>query len=65
MNDLTRISVPLARDEAQIIIELARKEFRHPREQARFLIYEALRARGAIAERIHNPPQPQTGGERA
>jgi hypothetical protein len=66
--NLTRINVPLARDEAQMIIELARKEFRHPREQARLLIYEALCARGivddATKERIHNPPPPTAGGER-
>jgi len=47
---LTRINVPLARDEAQIIVDLARQEFRHPREQARLLIYEALRARGLLPE---------------
>jgi len=48
--NLTRINVPLARDEAQMILELARKEFRHPREQARLLVCEALRARGLLTD---------------
>ena len=62
-SSFTRIIVPLARDEAQIILELALKEFRHPREQARLLLCEALRARGLLP--IAQPAEPTTQADAA
>lgn len=64
-SNLTRISIPLARDEARLIIELARKEFRHPREQARLLICEALRARGIVANAQTDAPRDAEGVKHA
>ena len=42
MTQFTRITVPLGRDEFNALRENADKEYRHPREQARYLLRVAL-----------------------
>lgn len=44
----TRITVPLSHEEAQAIIKMAETQYRHPREQARFLLREALICHGLL-----------------
>lgn len=40
--DTIRISFPLTTPQAKTLIDLAEREFRHPREQARYLLLKAL-----------------------
>ncbi|MBX2997779.1 MAG: hypothetical protein KF893_04660 [Caldilineaceae bacterium] len=42
MDQFTRITVPLAKDEFDALREKASKDYRHPREQARYLLRAAL-----------------------
>lgn len=42
MNDYTRITVPLSRKEFEALRDTARNEYRHPREQARYLLRSIL-----------------------
>jgi hypothetical protein len=42
MNEFTRITVPLSRDEFFALRAAAGKEYRHPREQARWLLRQVL-----------------------
>lgn len=42
MTHFTRITVPLGKDEFQALRENADREYRHPREQARYLLRLAL-----------------------
>lgn len=37
-----RITVPLSDDELHSLLEVAKREFRHPRDQARWLLRQAL-----------------------
>lgn len=60
------LKILLRADERDALMELSRLERRDPRAQAAMLIRRALERRGLLErrERIHNPPPPQTGGER-
>lgn len=42
MNDFTRITVPLSRDEFLALRDAAGMEYRHPREHARWMLRQAL-----------------------
>ena len=42
MNEFTRITVPLSRSEFVALRDMAGSEYRHPREQARYLLRAAL-----------------------
>lgn len=42
MTTVTRINIPLSADELQSLLEVAKREFRHPRDQARWLLRQAL-----------------------
>lgn len=42
MTHYTRITVPLGKDEFQALRESSDREYRHPREQARYLLRLAL-----------------------
>ena len=42
MTRFTRIIVPLGKDEFQALRELSAREYRHPRDQARYLLRQAL-----------------------
>jgi hypothetical protein len=42
MNNFTRITVPLSKDEFFALREAASKNYRHPREQARWLLRQVL-----------------------
>ena len=44
-----RINVPLSAEESHALIQLAEKEHRHPREQARLIIWRELKRRGMLA----------------
>lgn len=48
--DTIRITVNLSATEAQALITLAKKQCRHPREQARFEILEGLKKQLALFE---------------
>jgi hypothetical protein len=43
-----RITIPLTEDTGDALRLLASREYRDPRNQARLLLVEALRARGAL-----------------
>ena len=45
------IYIPLTADEAHALVAMAQAECRHPRDQMRYLLREAARARGLL------PPQ--------
>lgn len=59
MRDYTRITVALSKDEFTALRETAAKEYRHPREQARWLLRQVL----GIAE--HPVTETQNGIGRA
>jgi len=60
MNEtLTRINVPLSDEEAQAIIKMAEAQYRHPREQARYLLREALIHHGLL--NAANAPSKENG----
>lgn len=42
MMEYTRITVPLSQDEFEALRNLAFRDYRHPREQARFLLRHIL-----------------------
>lgn len=42
LNQHTRITVPLSRDEFEALRDNAIKEYRHPRDHARFLLRQVL-----------------------
>ena len=42
MSEFTRITVPLSKDEFVALRDKAMSEYRHPREQARYLLRAAL-----------------------
>jgi hypothetical protein len=42
MNEYTRITVPLSKDEFAALRDTAGNEYRHPRDHARYLLREAL-----------------------
>lgn len=48
---MQRIFVPLTADEAKALLTMSQADCRHPREQMRYLLREAARARGLL------PPQ--------
>ncbi len=60
-----RINVPLDSRELRALIHMAQAECRHPREQARYLLREALREHGSLpadtqqSEGAHHEPEPQ------
>ncbi len=47
---IERINVPLSADESHALIQLAEKEHRHPREQARLIIWKELKRRGFLPQ---------------
>ncbi len=47
---MPRLTLIISISERDALFRLARQEFRHPREQARMLLREALRARGLIPD---------------
>lgn len=47
----TRITVPLSREELNALRDAADREYRHPRDQARYLVRQAL---GLTSEEKHN-----------
>ena len=55
---IERINVPLSADEAHALIQLAETEHRHPREQARLIIWKELNRRGLLA----NEPKREAKG---
>ena len=42
MNEVTRITIPVSPDEVAALRQAADRDFRHPRDQARFLLRYAL-----------------------
>jgi len=42
MREYTRITVPLGREEFDALRESAKQDYRHPREQARYLLRKLL-----------------------
>lgn len=50
MSEYRRITVPLGRDEWQRLTTAADQEYRHPRDQARFILRQAL----GLAEKLPN-----------
>jgi hypothetical protein len=50
MNEFTRITVPLSQDEFYKLREVAAREYRHPREQARYLLRCILLDDGATKD---------------
>ena len=51
MRELTRVSIPLSKDEFFALQERAEKEYRHPRDQARYMLRAAL---GLTDQMKHN-----------
>lgn len=58
-NQYTRISVPLSQEEFIALSESARQEFRHPRDQARYLLRKILL--GNTDETPASGPTPMIG----
>lgn len=54
MNDVTRINVPLSKDEFIALRDVALKEYRHPRDHARYLLRMALGLAEEPATNKHN-----------
>ena len=50
MSEYRRITVPLGRDEWQRLTTAADQEYRHPRDQARFILRQAL----GLTEKLPN-----------
>lgn len=44
------VHIPLPDDVADALYELSRRQFRHPRQQAAFLLVEGLRQAGVLEE---------------
>lgn len=44
------VHIPLPGDLADALYELSRREYRHPRQQAAYLLAEGLRRAGALGE---------------
>ncbi|MCL5961822.1 MAG: hypothetical protein M1358_21325 [Chloroflexi bacterium] len=53
---MSSIYVPLPRPVADLLVELALREMRHPRQQAAVLILEGLRSRNLLPEDVTIPP---------
>ena len=53
MNYHTRITVPLSKQEFEALYQSARTDYRHPREQARYILRLALL--GAQTQESKNP----------
>lgn len=51
MSAQTRISVPMTQDELTRLLEVSRRELRHPRDQARYMLRSAL---GLTDQEKHN-----------
>ncbi len=51
MRELTRVAIPLSKDEFLALQERASQEYRHPRDQARYLLRAAL---GLDSPKMHN-----------
>lgn len=64
---MTKINVPLSQHEVDALVAIANREYRHPREQARFMLREALEQRGLLqpeTSRAQQPAMAATGGAR-
>jgi len=53
----TRITVTLSMDEWKALRQLAASEYRHPREQARFILRDALIKPHSPVKTISNNPE--------
>jgi hypothetical protein len=45
---MSRVVVTLNKEERDALIELARREFRHPTTQARYILHHVLHAEGVL-----------------
>lgn len=63
MSEYRRITVPLGRDEWQRLTTAADQEYRHPRDQARFILRQALglAEKPPAAEKHNGAAQAVTG----
>lgn len=65
MQEMTRIPVPMTVAEREGLRALAGLELRDPREQARFLIREALQRRGLLPQETRNRGAVEVEAQRA
>lgn len=54
MNEYRRIYVPLSKEEFVTLQGIASNEYRHPRDQARYLLRQALGLTEAKSQPMHN-----------
>lgn len=55
---MTRISVPLDNSELAALLDMARIDCRHPREQMRFILREEAKRRGLMPANGSGAPAP-------
>lgn len=53
-----RVSVPLDTSELTALVQMAKIDCRHPREQMRYLLREAAQARGLLPASEHTDGRP-------
>jgi hypothetical protein len=59
---MTKINVPLSQPEVDALVAIANREYRHPREQARYMIREALVQQGLLQPEPAQWPAMQPAG---
>lgn len=57
---MPRLSIVLAVDELQALADMAVREWREPRDQAGYLITQALRREGLLLETKNAPPETES-----
>lgn len=59
----TRITVPLSKDEFEALRDAASREYRHPREQARFILHQVLLGSGSVDVMDEGKPDTSRDGD--